>query len=109
MDSSGKIGENSTKLNSFNIFDELIVNEFELNPNGSQYPMGKFSFFKNGTISEIELPNDMDKYNAQVIIELINNVVVKIIRNKKEEEMEVKLNKINSNRSIISEKLNPRE
>ena len=62
LDSSGKIGENSTKLNSFNIFDELIVNEFELNPNGSQYPMGKFSFFKNGTISEIELPNDMDKY-----------------------------------------------
>lgn len=109
LDSNGKIGENSTKLNSFNIFDELIVNQFELNPNGTQYPMGKFSFFKNGTISEIKLPNDMDKYNAQAIIELINNIIVKITRNKKEEEMEVKLTKINSNRSIISEIFSPKE
>ena len=109
LDSKGKIHENETKLNSFNIFDELILNEFESSPNGTKYPMGQFSFFKNGTIAEIKLPNDMDKYNAQVIIELINNIVVKIVRNKKEEETEVKLKNINSNHDILSETLSPRE
>ena len=74
--------------------------------------MSKFSFFENGTISEINLPKDMDKYHAQVMIELIDNIVVKLIRNEKEEKNDgitIKLNKENSNKTIITEKLSERE
>ena len=45
------------------IFNESMVSEFEQNPNGSQYPLSKFEFFQNGTISKIYLPKYMDKYN----------------------------------------------
>ena len=106
------MGENTTKLNSFNIFDEETINEFESNPNSTKFPMSKFSFFENGTISEINLPKDMDKYHAQVMIELIDNIVVKLIRNEKEEKNDgitIKLNKENSNKTIITEKLSERE
>lgn len=54
----------------------------------------------------------MDKYHAQVMIELIDNIVVKMIRNKKEEKNDgitIKLNKENSNKTIITEKLSERE
>ena len=54
----------------------------------------------------------MDKYHAQVMIELIDNIVVKLIRNEKEEKNDgitIKLNKENSNKTIITEKLSERE
>ena len=47
LNSTVKMEKNETELNSFNIFDELVVKEFEKNPNGSKYPLGKFKFFKN--------------------------------------------------------------
>ena len=86
LNSTVKMEKNETELNSFNIFDELVVKEFEKNPNGSKYPLGKFKFFKNGTITQIQLPKDMDLYNAQIIVELINNTVLKWTRSKKEDK-----------------------
>ena len=83
LDSKVKYREKETKLNSFDIFDEKQIKEFESNPNGTIYPMAKFSYFENGTIIEINLPENMDQYNAQAMIELINNVVPKLSRNKK--------------------------
>ena len=86
LNSTIKIDKNETDLNYFDIFNESMVNEFEKNPDGSKYPLCKFEFFKNGTISEIYLPKDMDKYNAQVMIELINNIIVKYIRKENEDK-----------------------
>ena len=86
LDSKVKYGEMETKLNSFDIFDEKQIKEFESNPNGSIYPLAKFSYFENGTIIEINLPEDMDQYNAENMLELINNVIPKLSRNKKEDE-----------------------
>ncbi len=48
--------------------------------------MAKFSYFENGTLIDINLPVDMDQYNAQALIELINNAVPKLSRNKKEDK-----------------------
>ena len=48
--------------------------------------MAKFVYFENGTIIDINLPKDMDQYNAQAMIELINNAVLKLSRNKKEDK-----------------------
>ena len=86
LDSKVKFGENETKLSSFDIFDEEQIKEFELNPSGATHPMAKFSYFENGTIIVINLPEDMDQYNAQAMIELINNVVPKLSRSKKEDK-----------------------
>ena len=83
LDSKVKYREKEIKLNSFDIFDEKQIKEFESNPNGTIYPMAKFSYFENGTIIDINLPENMDQYNAQSMIELINNVVPKLSRNKK--------------------------
>jgi len=85
LDSKIKIGEKQTNLNSFNIFDEKQITEFESNPSGSVYPMGKFSYYENGTIIDINLPENMDRYNAQSMAELINNVIPKLSRKKKED------------------------
>ncbi len=86
LDSKVKLGEKETKLSSFDIFDEKQIKEFESNPNGTIYPMAKFSYFENGTLIDINLPVDMDQYNAQALIELINNAVPKLSRNKKEDK-----------------------
>ena len=85
LDSKIKIGEKQTNLNSFNIFDEKQLTEFESNPSGSVYPMAQFSYYENGTIIDINLPEDMDRYNAQSMTELINNVIPKLSRKKKED------------------------
>ena len=85
LDSKIKIGEKQTNLNSFNIFDEKQLTEFESNPSGSVYPMAQFSYYENGTIIDINLPEDMDRYNAQSMAELINNVIPKLSRKKKED------------------------
>lgn len=45
LDSKVKIENEETELNSFNIFDSHKVSEFESNPNGTKYPMAKFSYF----------------------------------------------------------------
>ena len=86
LDSKVKIENEETELNSFNIFDNNKVSEFESNPNGTKYPMAKFSYFENGTLIETELPDDMDKYNAQVILELIDNVIPKLSRSRKHDK-----------------------
>ena len=112
LNSKIKMENNETDLNYFDIFNESMVSEFEQNPNGSQYPLSKFEFFQNGTISKIYLPKDMDKYNAQVTIELINNIIVKYIRKKKEDKenkLNDKLNKENQNKFIVSEIQEPKE
>ena len=80
LDSKARIDNEETKLDSFNIFDEKVLREFESNPNG-KYPMAQFSFYDNGTVLEINLPKNMDKYYAQAILELIDNVIPKLSRN----------------------------
>jgi len=59
LDSKASIEDVETKLNSFNIFDEEVLSEFESNPNGKKYPIAKFAFFDNGTVLEINLPETM--------------------------------------------------
>jgi len=86
LDSKVKIENEETELNSFNIFDSHKVSEFESNPNGTKYPMAKFSYFENGTLIETVLPDDMDKYNAQVMLELIDNVIPKLSRSRKHDK-----------------------
>ena len=72
-------------LNAFNIFDENAVKEFEKSSNNEKYPMAVFHFYEDGTIKDINLSKEMDKTDAQNIIDLINSVVPKLVRNKKED------------------------
>ena len=73
-------------LNSFNISDKKVVEEFEKNPNGEKYPVAIFRFYENGTVKEINLPKEMDKENAESIIDLIDNILPKLIRNRTEDK-----------------------
>ena len=86
LDSKIKIGEEETNLSSFNIFDEKQITEFENNPNGTIYPMAQFSYFQNGTIIDVNLPEDMDKYNAQSLLDLIDNVIPRLSRRKRDDK-----------------------
>ena len=65
------------------MFDEKERKKLESNPDGAKYPMAVFTFTDDGKIQEINLPNNMDEYNADSIIELINKVIPKLTRNKK--------------------------
>ena len=104
--------ENELKeVTSFNIFDENKVNEVKSNPNGAKYPMAVFSFYENGTVADIQLPNNMDDYNAQTIIELIGNVVPRLSRNRTEDisnGLTIDTKKDNKKRTLV-ESIAPQE
>ena len=98
LDSKMSSDEVKKDLAHFNIFDEKEIKEFEKNPDGSKYPFAIFKFFEDGTIKDIKLPNNMDEYNAQAILKLIESVIPKLTRNRKEDmskglEIEVKKDK----------------
>ena len=86
LGSKVKANEEEAQLDSFNIFDEKIIKEFEANPNGSKYPFAQFSFYEDGTIIKINLPKDIDLYNAEKLISLIKDVIPKLSINKEDEE-----------------------
>ena len=96
---------------SFNVFNESVINEFKLNPNGTKYPMAIFSFYENGTIYDIKLPNNMNNYYANAIIELIENVIPKLSRNKTEDIYNgLKINtKNDKKKKILFESQSPKE
>ena len=77
--------EGEQDLPSFDLTNEEKIKEFEANPDGSKFPMALFSFFENGTIDQIRLPDTMDKYHAETIKELIEKVIPKLSRNKTED------------------------
>ena len=83
---------------SFDIFKEEIVEEFKSNPEGSKYPMAIFSFYENGTIAEINLPNNMNQSIAKSMIDLIEKIIPKISRNRTEDNNNgLKINIIKNN------------
>ena len=99
LGSKAKSNGEEAQLNSFNIFDEKIIKEFESNPNGSKYPIAQFSFYEDGTLIKIDLPKDIDSYNAEKLISLIKDVIPKLSINKEDEEngIEIKTKTKNKN------------
>ena len=87
LNSTVKINGTEEKLTSFNIFDSNVLKELELYPNlnSTKYPMAIFSFYENGTLIDIQLPDNMDKFNFNIICELIENVIPKLSRNRTED------------------------
>ena len=99
LGSKAKSNGEEAQLDSFNIFDEKIIKEFESNPNGSKYPIAQFSFYEDGTLIQIDLPKDIDSYNAEKLISLIKDVIPKLSINKEDEEngIEIKTKTKNKN------------
>ena len=104
LDSNIKTEDVESELIKFKIFDEDTIKEIETNPNGSKYPMSIFTFHEDGKLEDIKLPDNMDKYNADSIIELIKNVIPKLTRNRNEDisnGLEIKEKKNNQVKTII--------
>ena len=111
LDTKMEIEKEQKEVTSFNIFEQSKIDEFKSNPDGSKYPMAIFSFYENGKIADIQLPNNMDYYNSEAIIELIESVIPKLTRNRKEDisnglNIETKTNK---NKRTLVETQAPRE
>ena len=85
LDAKVEYGNELKEITSFNIFNQDKLDEVKNNPNGAKYPMAVFTFYENGTVADILLPNNMDNYNANSIIELIGNVIPQLSRNRKED------------------------
>jgi len=85
LSSKMKSEEGVNQLGHLNIFDENEIKEFEANPDGSKYPIAVFKFYDDGKIEEIKLPNNMDEYNAESIIELIEKIIPNVSINKNED------------------------
>ena len=86
LNSNIELEGQQSPLNSFNIFDEKVVEEFKKNPTGEKYPMAVFHFYENGTIKDVNFPKEMDKENIESIYELIDNVMPKLVRNRTEDK-----------------------
>jgi len=111
LKSKTRIKDKEASLNSFDIFNQTVVKEFEENPDGSKYPIAEFHFFDNGTIYDINLPEEMTKEEAQNMVDLINNVIPKLTRNKTEDENNgIKIRKTKSRKKqSLTEYENPKE
>ena len=104
LDSNLKTDEEEIELTKFPISDEATIKDLENNPDGSKYPMGIFTFHEDGTLGDIKLPDNMDKYNADSIVELIKNVIPKLTRNRTEDMtngLEIKEKKNDKVKTII--------
>ena len=55
-------------LPHINLLDEKEIKEVISNPVGSKYPLAVFSFDDQGKILEIKLPNNMDEYHAEQLL-----------------------------------------
>jgi len=85
LDSKIKTKNELKDIISFDIFNEEKIKEVIANPDGSKYPLALFKFYENGTIYDIQLPKNMNEYNAKTIIELIENIIPKLSRNRTED------------------------
>ena len=104
LDSNMSSEEGQTELGHLNIFDEKEIKELEANPDGSKYPLAVFKFNDDGKIEEIKLPNNMDEYNAESIVELIEKVIPKLSRNRQEDMsngLDIKTRKSKNKRTIV--------
>ena len=111
LDSKTKVDGVETELGSLNIFDEKSVKDFESNPDGFKHPFAYFKFYENGTLIDINLPKQTDPLNARNIIDLINNVIPKLSRNKTEDDkdgLEIKT-RTNRKKKTFSEYTPPKE
>ena len=85
---------------SFDIFSDEKIKEFKSNPDGTKYPMAIFSFYDNGTIAEINLPNNTNQTIARSMLNLIEKLIPKMSRNTTEDNNNgIKIN-IKKNKSI---------
>ena len=98
-------------LPHLDMFNEAQLKELEANPDGAKYPLALFKFYESGKIEEIKLPNNMDEYNAETIIELIEKVIPKLSRNRTEDMSNgLNINTIKrKNKKIIIQKEPPKE
>ena len=71
LSSTATVDGEAHELGHLNMFDENTLKELEANPDGTKYPMAVFKFSEDGKIQEIKLPNNMDEYNAETIVDLI--------------------------------------
>ena len=104
LSSTATVDEEVQKLPHLNLFDEKEIKEIEANPDGSKYPMAVFKFDDDGKIQEIKLPNNMDEYNAQLLVELIEKVIPKLSRSRQEDMsngLDIKTRKTKNKRTIV--------
>ena len=104
LSSTATVDEQIKELAHLDMFDEEQRKELETNPDGAKYPMAVFKFLDNGEIQEINLPNNMDEYNANSLIEVIKKIIPKLTRNKKEDisnGLEITTKKVNNKRTIV--------
>ena len=96
--------DKTQEINHLDLSNEEQRKELEANPDGTKYPMAVFKFTDDGDIKEINLPSNMDEYNAQSLIEVIKKVIPKLTRNKKEDisnGLEITTKEVNNKRTIV--------
>ena len=96
------------ELAHLNIFDENEIKELDSNPDGAKYPIATFKFSDDGKIEEINLPENIDEYNAQTLVELIEKVIPKLSGNKQEDMsngLNIKTKKNKNKRTIVQREL----
>ena len=69
---------NGLMSGGLDITDQEIVQKFIDSPNSSEHPVGKFSFYENGTIDKIYISNDTSVFYATAIIDLIEQIIPRI-------------------------------
>ena len=86
LESKVQMEGKEAELDSLNIFDEEVMKKFETSEENTKYPTAIFHFYENGTLKDIKLPINSSKDEIQTMVDLINEVIPKLIRNKTEDD-----------------------
>ena len=104
LSATATVDDQIKELAHLDMFDDEQRKDLESNPDGAKYPMAVFKFTDDGEIQEIDLPDNMDKYNAESFLEVIKKIIPKLTRNKKEDMsngLEITTKKVNNKRIIV--------
>ena len=104
LSATATVDDQIKELAHLDMFDDEQRKDLESNPDGAKYPMAVFKFTDDGDIQEIDLPDNMDKYNAESFLEVIKKIIPKLTRNKKEDMsngLEITTKKVNNKRIIV--------
>ncbi len=73
-----KTKSNDQIVGGLNLTEDEETEKFFNNPENDGHPIAKFSFYENGTLVNIFLSNDTNKFYASSMVDLIEHIIPKI-------------------------------
>jgi len=73
-----KMDTNEKQIGGLNLLNEEEREKFKKNPKKFEVPIAKFAFYENGTLVDIYITKNSDKFSASSLVDLIEEIIPRI-------------------------------